>query len=201
MKKKTKEIEAIRAINKAVFAQRGPAKRGSWRGVRAVKYPTDLLLYAEIMFDQRIDLVVETGTRYGGSALFLADVCKCNNHGKVATIEINQEYETPKHLRLVALKGSSTDPEIVQQVFALKKETALVILDSDHSPAHVEAELNAYAPLVHVGGYIVVEDLHQEGAARVVDRFLKLNKNFVRDINIEKYGIHSAREGFLRRVA
>lgn len=201
MKKNMKEIEAIRSINKAVFGQRGPAKKGMWRGVRAVKYPTDLLLYAEMMFNHHIDLVVETGTRYGGSALFLADVCKCNNHGKVVTIEINQEYDTPKHSRLVALKGSSTDPEIVEQVFALKKETAMVILDSDHSPAHVEAELKAYAPLLHVGGYIIVEDLHQEGAAPIVERFLKLNKNFIRDTNVEKYGIHSAREGFLRRMA
>ena len=34
----------------------------------------------------------------------------------------------------------------------------LVILDSDHSQAHVEAELAAYAPLVPVGCYVIVED-------------------------------------------
>ena len=33
-----------------------------------------------------------------------------------------------------------------------------MILDSDHSQAHVEAELAEYARLVPVGGYVIVED-------------------------------------------
>ena len=37
-------------------------------------------------------------------------------------------------------------------------EHALVILDSNHSRAHVEAELELYAPLVSIGGYIVACD-------------------------------------------
>ncbi len=34
----------------------------------------------------------------------------------------------------------------------------MVVLDSDHSQAHVEAELDAYAPLVSPGCYLIVED-------------------------------------------
>ena len=34
----------------------------------------------------------------------------------------------------------------------------MIVLDSDHSQAHVEAELAAYAPLVPVGCYLIVED-------------------------------------------
>ena len=37
-------------------------------------------------------------------------------------------------------------------------EHVLVILDSNHSRAHVEAELELYAPLVSAGGYIVACD-------------------------------------------
>jgi cephalosporin hydroxylase len=39
-----------------------------------------------------------------------------------------------------------------------KDESVLVILDSDHSRAHVAKELAAYAPLVTEGSYIVATD-------------------------------------------
>src|SRR6266581_1899048 len=44
-----------------------------WRGHRIEKFPTDLVTYQEILADVRPKLVVECGTRFGGSALFLGD--------------------------------------------------------------------------------------------------------------------------------
>ena len=57
-------------------------------------------------------------------------------------------------------EGSSTDASIVQRVHASLRPTdrALVILDSNHTKAHVAAELDAYAPMVAVGSYIVATD-------------------------------------------
>ena len=54
----------------------------------------------------------------------------------------------------------STAPEVVEQVRAtiVPGQTCLVILDSNHSYAHVLAELHAYAGLVSVGSYIVATD-------------------------------------------
>ena len=34
----------------------------------------------------------------------------------------------------------------------------MVVLDSDHSPEHVEREIDLYGPLVSSGCYLVVED-------------------------------------------
>ena len=67
---------------------------------------------------------------------------------------------TPTHPRITYLGGrSSTDPDVVADVRARAEgRRTLVILDSDHSQAHVEAELAEYAPLVPVGGYVIVED-------------------------------------------
>lgn len=196
------ELENIKKLSEAVFSKRGPVKMGSWRGVRAIRYPTDLIVYAEIIHEQKPDLIVETGTRYGGTALFLADMCRLNNKGKVISIEIDEQYEAQKHPKLTNIRGSSIAPEVVEQVKESAKETALVILDSDHSAEHVSAELNAYAPLIHIGGYIIVEDIYaEENTPHAVEIFLKKNPNFVRDTDAEKYGIHAARDGFLKRVS
>ncbi len=45
---------------------------------------------------------------------------------------------------------------MVEQVRALTHgKRVLVIADSDHEKRHVLAEIRAYAPMVHVGGYFV----------------------------------------------
>ena len=58
------------------------------------------------------------------------------------------------------IEGSSVAPEIVAQVGAVIRpgETVLVILDSNHTKAHVAAELEAYHALVTPGSYIVATD-------------------------------------------
>jgi len=61
---------------------------------------------------------------------------------------------------ITLVEGDSIDPAVVTQVKSLLSgtETALVLLDSKHTKAHVLAELNAYAPLVSKGSYIVAMD-------------------------------------------
>src|ERR1700731_445992 len=63
------------------------------------------------------------------------------------------------------IKGSSADPQIVAEITKrVSGHTVLVTLDSYHSAAHVHKELEAYAPLVTRGSYLVVEDTHMAGA-------------------------------------
>jgi cephalosporin hydroxylase len=61
---------------------------------------------------------------------------------------------------ITLIEGNSIDPAIVAQVKALVQtgETVLVLLDSCHTKTHVLGELNAYAPLVSKGSYIVAMD-------------------------------------------
>jgi cephalosporin hydroxylase len=58
------------------------------------------------------------------------------------------------------IQGSSIAPEAVAQVseIAAGYERVLVCPDSNHTHAHVMAELNAYAPLTSVSSYCVVFD-------------------------------------------
>ena len=61
---------------------------------------------------------------------------------------------------ITLIEGSSIDPAVVASVRALiaPGETVLVLLDSNHTKAHVLAELEAYGPLVTPGSYIVATD-------------------------------------------
>jgi cephalosporin hydroxylase len=62
--------------------------------------------------------------------------------------------------RIQMIQGSSIAPEAVAQVreIAAGYERVLVCLDSNHTHAHVVAELDAYAPLTSLSSYCVVFD-------------------------------------------
>lgn len=118
-----------------------------------VKVQEDLDRYEAILEATRPEVIVETGTWLGVSAAWFA-----NHDIDVITIDVD-DNRTVKHDRVTYLHGSSTDPAIVTQVRDLTAgRRTMVILDSDHSAAHVAAELEAYSPLVTPGCYLVVED-------------------------------------------
>jgi cephalosporin hydroxylase len=183
----------------------------SWFGYRTLKCPLDLWTYQEILVETRPDLVVECGTRHGGSAYFIASILDLLGHGHVLTIDIETVKGRPVHPRITYLLGSSTDPEILKQVRrqASGKRT-MVILDSDHSQAHVSAELAAYRDLVSVGSYLIVEDTnvnghpvhpeHGPGPMEALDGFLATTDDYVVDSDRERFMMTLNPRGFLKRV-
>jgi cephalosporin hydroxylase len=66
----------------------------------------------------------------------------------------------PTANRVNMIEGSSVDPEIIARVRTLSDgyRRILVCLDSNHTHAHVLAELEAYAPLVAPASHCVVFD-------------------------------------------
>ena len=66
----------------------------------------------------------------------------------------------PLASRIVLVEGSSIEPATIARVKAAipAGSRVMVLLDSNHSKAHVRAELDAYAPLVTSGAYIVATD-------------------------------------------
>jgi cephalosporin hydroxylase len=185
--------------------------RATWLGAQALKNPLDLWVYQEIMVETRPELIVETGTYRGGSALFLASMCDLLGEGEVVSIDIEPlRDDYPKHPRITYLGGrSSTDPDVVREMSERAAGRRLfVVLDSDHSQAHVEAELEAYAPLVPVGCYVVVEDSNigrirkdlMPGPLQAVEAFLAKTDEFEIDREREKFLITFNPSGYLRRV-
>lgn len=139
----------------------------SWLGRPVIQLPEDMIRMQEAIFQVQPDVIIETGVAHGGSLIFYSSLCKAMEKGRVIGIDIEIRPHNraaieahPLSDRITLVEGSSAAPEIVAEVKSLVKpdETVLVILDSNHSYAHVHDELEAYAGLVTVGSYIVATD-------------------------------------------
>jgi cephalosporin hydroxylase len=182
-----------------------------WLGHHVLKCPLDLWTYQEILHEVQPELIIETGTYQGGSALFLASICELLGQGEVMTIDVDRREDRPRHPRITYLIGSSASNTIIRQVRQRAKgmSRVLVILDSGHDKDHVLAELHAYAPLVTPGSYLVVEDTnlnghpvdsdHGPGPAEAVAEFLERNDAFVRDESREKFLLTFNPGGYLKK--
>jgi cephalosporin hydroxylase len=194
-----------------VFYNSGVWGRCRWLGTPAFKNPLDLWIYQEIITETRPELIVETGTKNGGSALFLASMCELLGTGDVVSIDIEPvQADYPTHPRLSYLGGrSSADPAVVAEVTQRAQgRRTMVVLDADHSQSHVEAELRAYSPLVSEGCYVIVEDSNigqirkdlLPGPLEAIQTFLAGNDDFEIDRTREKFLITFNPSGYLRRV-
>lgn len=207
--------ENVIAAFHRLFHKRGETTYNNtrWLGTDIQKCPLDLFVFQEILYETRPDVLVETGTFKGGSALYFASLFDLMNHGRVITVDIEDQPVKPKHPRITYLLGSSTSDEILAKIHGLiaPGEKVMVTLDSNHARDHVIKELNLYAPLVSAGCYLVVEDTHFNGhpilpkfgpgPMEAVSEFLATGgASFARDASREKYLLTFNPGGFLRRV-
>jgi cephalosporin hydroxylase len=182
-----------------------------WLGVAAMKYPSDAWTYQEIIFETKPELIIETGTFMGGSALYFASLFDLMRSGEVLTVDNEIREGRPVHPRIRYLTGMSTDAAILSTVrgIADKFRRIMVILDSDHSKANVTNELELYHPFVTSGCYLVVEDTnvnghpvyarHGPGPMEALRDFLRSHPEFAPNLSRERLGITAHPNGFLLR--
>lgn len=181
----------------------------SWRGVPVDKCASDLLVYQEIISARQPAIIIETGAWYGGSALFLADMCMLNGIGRVMSIDLDPP-KTIQHPCLTFLRGDSVAQGTLDRVWEWAQGAqGLVILDSAHDQAHVLAELDAYSPFVAASNFLIVEDTNVNahpvrpdfgpGPWEAVQEWLPGHLSFVQDHAVEPY-LTFAPGGYLRRV-
>jgi cephalosporin hydroxylase len=184
-----------------------------WLGVQTAKCPLDLWVFQEILAETRPDLIIETGTHLGGSALFLASVCALLGNGRIITVDVVDNPDRPAHPRLRYLLGSSSDEGVVSQLRREVEgvERVMVVLDSDHTADHVYAELQQLGPLVTPGCYLIVEDTivngnpvlpdFGPGPMEAVQRYLAEHQSeYVVDREREKLQLTFNPNGYLRRL-
>lgn len=186
-----------------------------WGGLPILKCPMDLWLYQEIIYKVRPDLIIETGTAHGGSALYLANILDLMGKGKVLTIDTKDKadgrWERPKHPRIEYLCGDSISIEVLKEAYKQAKgKSAMVILDSDHHRDHVLSELQLYGPLISLKSYMIVEDTNINGhpvginfgpgPLEAAHEFLQNNKEFAIDASMGKFLLSFNTNGYLIRV-
>ena len=205
----------------------------SWLGRPIIQYPQDIVATQELIWSVQPDLIIETGIAHGGSLIFSASMLELNAacggpaDARVVGVDIDIRAHNraaidahPMSKRITMIQGSSIAPEVIEQVRAAAagKRRVMVMLDSNHSHAHVLAELEAYAPLTSVGSYCiafdsVVEDLPAgmirdrpwgpgDNPKTAVHAYLATHPEFVIDKRIDhKLMISVAPDGYLKRVA
>ncbi|HXN08623.1 MAG TPA: cephalosporin hydroxylase family protein [Candidatus Acidoferrales bacterium] len=199
----------------------------SWLGRPVIQYPQDLIAVQEVIWSVKPDLIVETGIAHGGSLIFYASLLELiGGPGKVIGIDNDIRSHNraaieahPLSTRITMVQGSSVDDAVARSVseVARDKQRVVVILDSNHTHAHVLRELNLYSPLVHAGSYVIVFDTAIErmpadafpnrpwgpgnNPHTAVQEFLSRNDRFAVDNVIDnKLLISAAPGGYLRCV-
>lgn len=148
----------------------------SWLGVPIWQLPDDLMALQRIVFDADPKWIVETGTKFGGSAIFFASLMAmmgrtAESGGGVITVDLHETTEARESLSdkphrfapLVRqrLIGDAKSPQILSAIsakIAADPGSVMVFLDDWHDGDHVYAELQVYLKLVTPGGILIVAD-------------------------------------------
>lgn len=191
----------------------------AWLGVPTLKSVCDMWNYQEILAWMRPSLIVEFGTAFGGSALFFATVMeKVRGDYLVFTVDIDRGRVNERvltHERIEIFTASSTDESVRRRISELRATHPghiFSILDSDHSEAHVFAELELLQTVLVAGDYVVIEDTHFNGHPvlpnhgpgpyEAVQRFLSTHPGQFRHDRARetKFGFSFATNGFLVKL-
>jgi cephalosporin hydroxylase len=190
--------------------------KSSWMGIRALKNPLDAWIYQEIIYEVKPDVIIEIGSKEGGSTLFLANLLDAIGKGQVISIDINRSDFLAKHPRIIEITGNSSSQDIVLKVSELcRDKSVLVIHDADHHKEQVLRDLTLYSALVSLNSYFIVEDsivdlygslgfpgwsAGQEGPLAAIEEFLQSNPRFIADKEKERYILTYNPKGFLKRI-
>jgi cephalosporin hydroxylase len=191
-------------------------EKTTWLGQQMWKLPFDAIVLQEIIYATKPDLVIETGTGMGGSALFYASILHLLDNGMVLTIDEKRKFhnfgDTTAANRINFIEGSSIADKTLEHVRRIASgRRCMVILDSWHTFEHVQKELEAYKEFVSLGCYMVVEDTHVNGHPvqwewgagpyEAVQHFIeKYPGVFVVDKQRERHMMTFNPSGYLRRM-
>lgn len=196
--------ELLRIIQQRTF-------HSTYFGVPSIKNPIDFWIYQETIFFVKPMVIIEIGTKKGGTTLALAHLLDSLGQGKVISIDRHSEVDSlvRRHPRIFLVTGDACARfEQVKQMVN-RDSPVLIIEDSSHTYDNTLNVLRRYSPLVTRGSYFIVEDgiCHHgldvgpnPGPYEAVEQFLKENNSFEVDRSKEPYLITWNPKGYLRKM-
>lgn len=196
----------------------------TWLGRPVIQLAEDLLRLQAVVWETKPSVIVETGVAHGGTSVFFAGLLELLGAGRVVSIDIeirphNREAieAHPLAHRIALIEGDSAAPQVVERARALigPHDRVMVVLDSNHTKAHVARELERYAPLVTPGCYLVaadgvMADLHDvpggqpewqtDNPAEAAREFLETHPEFELDRRLSEPCVTYFPGGYLRRL-
>lgn len=181
--RKWRSAMPVRLINS--FAD--GTKKYRYRGIRCVKFPTELALYTLLISKLRPRTIIEIGTQEGGGALWMADQMRTFGiDGRVISIDKNppSPFYEKERADIVLLRGDAGRLEdcLSSDFLASLPRPWLVVEDSSHRYIYTIAALRFFDRKMQPGEYIVVEDglvsdmgrsdEFQGGPGRAISEFL-----------------------------
>ncbi len=203
----------IRAFHQLYFNSKVADNNTFFFGKPILKNPLDLWVFQEIIYELMPDVIIETGTHKGGSALYYASLCDLLGKGRIISVDVKDWGELQNHNRITYLRGSAISQEITGRIAKMigPGEKVLVFLDDDHVTKHVLQELQTYGKFVTKGSYMICEDTMlggnpvkpeygDPGPMEAVRLFLQENQDFVADLKREKFYFSFNHNGYLKKV-
>lgn len=139
-----------------------------WAGVPIIRLPDDIMVAQELFWDYRPQRVVETGVARGGSMLLDASLMAMTGEAPAVlgidhllyphTTTALSDHPLGGGVRLLEADATSDEAVDAAREFVGDAERAVLILDSNHTHDHVLGELRALAPLLPIGGVVMVAD-------------------------------------------
>lgn len=166
-----------------------------YRGIKCVKCPFDYVMYQMIIEEIKPDLIVEIGTAYGGSALYLADFLHNIGKGIVHTIDIQEDwfFSNPEekrdlithHPRIQRFLGGY---QAYNLDCASSFKKIMLIEDGSHNYSDTLSVMNKFKDIVSEDSYMIIEDgsvnwlgidhYFDGGPLRAIEEFLPQNPQF-----------------------
>lgn len=167
--------EQMRSINLAWLQQAAQHRhlfRQEWLGERFFHLPGDMVALQHLFWQVRPEVAVLTGVAAGGGPIFAASMLEMLGGERdviaidpVVHAEVRTRFASHPHARRIELVEGSTIAEATLAHVRTRiagRGPVMVVLDHDHTHAHVLRELELYAELVSPGSYLIVLDTIME---------------------------------------